>query len=97
MGFYTDDDPETSNVMCIAPEDGGLSFCGNYHCHNEITANHVDSIWELFRNDLICSSCDCRDNFRAYLGFEDEGALERFFRRRRANHLLNEKRQEANP
>ncbi|AGM11173.1 hypothetical protein M197_gp06 [Haloarcula hispanica tailed virus 2] len=94
MTLYTDEDPAESSAMCISTEDGGESLCGQYNCHNEITKEHVESVWALFRDDRIHTGCDCREELMDLLGIEDEDELDTRLRRRRARRVLRE-RQEA--
>lgn len=95
MAFWTDEDPETSHAMCIATMEGGESLCGSYSCDNEITSEHVDSVWELFEDDRIHDSCDCRERLRDHLGIDTDDELESVLRRRRSRKILQDKRAHA--
>lgn len=92
MAFYTDEDPDTSHAMCIALMEGGTSLCGSYDCSNEITSDHVESVWELFEDDRIHDSCECRERLREHLGLDSEDELERVLRDRRSRKILQDKR-----
>lgn len=86
--LYTD---TQGSALCIGPEKGEDTFCGDYEASRPIT-DTVDEVWELFDGDVLHDSCSCREDLIQYLGFEDEGELEDFRRKRRTRQMLAERR-----
>lgn len=79
------------SALCLAPEKGEESFCGEYTCDIPVSET-VDEVWELFEDPVVIHDKECREGAIQHYGFEDEDELDDFLRKKRTRAILAERR-----